>query len=191
MIVYLFTFPNGKHYVGRTKNSLEQRCIEHKCCIGKKQHPLYHAFSKYGWENVKKEILDSAENHDELVIKELFYINKYNSFHKGYNLTLNTEIGGDNWIGKKDTEEFKEWKKRISLKLIGENNIMFGKQHDEVSKNKMKEKAKGRFSLNWFQEKYGLQEGKEKYEERNQKLKNRDYSKMKDPLTGTFRKRGE
>jgi len=96
MIVYLFSFPNGKHYVGRTKNSLAQRVTEHKSRVGKKHHPLYHAFEKYGWDCVKKEVIDTAENQDELVIKELFYINKYDSYNNGYNLTLNTEVGGDN-----------------------------------------------------------------------------------------------
>ena len=189
MIIYLFSFPNGKHYVGRTKNSLMQRSAEHKTRIGKKQHPLYHAFEKYGWENVIKEVIDTAENQDELILKELFYINKYNSYNNGYNLTLNTEVGGDNWIGKKDTEEFKEWKKKISLKLIGENNIMFGTQHTEVSKDKMKEKAKGRFSLEWFQQRNGVEEGEKLYKARCLSLKNRKYKDMKDPATGQFRKK--
>ena len=66
---------------------------------------------------------------------------------------------------------------------------MYGKNHTEEALVKMKEKAKGRFSLPWFIERYGEEEGQFKYSERNFKLKNRDYSKMKDPLTGAFKKK--
>jgi group I intron endonuclease len=189
MIIYLFSFPNGKHYVGRTKNSFEQRCAEHKNRIGKAQHPLYYAFTKYGWDNVHKQILDHTSTHEELVIKELEYINKYDSLYNGYNLTLNTEIGGDNWAGRRDTQQYAEFVDKMRELTLGSKNGMYDKVHREDTKDKMKQKAKGRYSLSWFIEKYGEIEGTAKHQERNQKLKNRDYSKMKDPITGAFIKK--
>jgi len=188
MIIYLLSFPNGKHYVGRTRNSLEQRLIEHKTRATKGyQHPLYYAINKYGWENVSKAKLYTASTEEELVLKELEFIKNFNSLQNGYNLTLNTEIGGDNWKGRRNTKEYFEFIEK--MKEINNFNRMHGKSHSEETKQLQKEKAKGRFSLPWFIERYGEVEGTVKHQERNQKLKNRDYSKMKDPVTGVFKKK--
>lgn len=167
MIIYLLSFPNGKHYVGRTKNSLEQRCTEHKArAVHGHQHPLYHAINKYGWENVKKEVLHLATSHEELVIKELEFILHFNSLANGYNLTINTEIGGDNWEGRRDSEEYNLFVEKMKLLTSGGNNGMYGRKHSKESTDKMKRKAVGRFTLSWFQEKYGEVEGKVRYENR-------------------------
>jgi group I intron endonuclease len=191
MIIYLLSFPNGKYYVGRTKNTLEQRLIEHKAAAKKqKKHQLYYAINKYGWDSIEKSVIHTAIAEEELILRELFYIQKYNSVEEGYNMTYNTEIGGDNWKGRKHTEEYDLWRERIASKLRGSNNIMYGKTHTRESSAKMKQKAKGRYSLPWFIERYGEEQGQIKYDERNYKLKNRDYSKMKDPLTGAFIKKG-
>lgn len=190
MIIYLLSFPNGKHYVGRTKN-LEQRLAEHRANAKKGyQHPLYYAISKYGWENIGKAQLYTASTEEELVLKELAFIKQFDSLHNGYNLTLNTEIGGDNWKGRRDTQEYVEFVERMRELRQGEGNGMYGRAHTDISSNKMKEKAKGRFTLPWFQDRYGLEEGERRYEERRLKLKSRDYSKMKDPVTGVFKKKG-
>jgi len=66
---------------------------------------------------------------------------------------------------------------------------MFGLQHTYSSKDRMKEKAKGRFSLEWFQERNGLEEGESLYKARCLALKNRKYSDLKDPLTGQFKRK--
>lgn len=188
MIIYLLSFPNGKHYVGRTKNLLNQRLSEHKTrAIKGYQHPLYYAINKYGWDNVGKAQLWTANTEEEVVLKELEFIKFFDSIYNGYNLTINTEIGGDNWKGRRDTVEYDLFVEK--MKEINSKNRMHGKSHSEDTKKIQKEKAKGRFSLPWFIERYGEEEGQFKYSERNFKLKNRDYSKMKDPLTGAFKKK--
>ena len=55
-IVYMYTFPNGKRYVGKTKRTLAQRQgAEFKgyrhCTL------LWNAIQKYGVENIKQEVL--------------------------------------------------------------------------------------------------------------------------------------
>lgn len=167
MIIYLFTFPNGKHYVGRTNRPFEERLREHKHHTGRYKHPLYHALAKYGWENVKKEVIDEAFTQEELILKELDYIYKYDSLYNGYNLTLNTEIGGDNWVGRKDTPEYDRYIDMMSKIASGEKNGMWGKKHKGDSIFKMKEKSVRRYSLEWFIERYGEEQGNLKYKERN------------------------
>ena len=165
--IYLFSFPNGKHYVGRTKNSFEQRCTEHKYNVDKKaQHPLYYALNKYGWDDVEKRVLEEVNTHEQSVLRELDYIIHYDSLINGYNLTYNTQIGGDNWEGRRDTEEYNQFVKKMSSISYGENNSMFGKNHSEQTIKLLKEKAKGRYTLDWFKERYGDIEGIEKYNQR-------------------------
>jgi len=184
MVIYLFSFPNGKYYIGRTKNNFEQRLVEHKTRVTKKyQHPLYYAFNKYGWDNVKKEVLESVDTQEQAILRELFYIEKYDSLNNGYNLTINTQIGGDNWEGRRDTPEYLQFVEK--MKGINSSGKMHGKTHSANTKFLMKEKAKGRFSLPWFIEKYGIEIGNQKYDERCKALKNR---KLKKDINGRFTK---
>jgi len=185
MVIYLFKFPNNKHYVGRTKSTFEQRLAEHKTRVIKKyQHPLYYAFNKYGWDNVEKNVLEEVFTHEQAVLRELHYIEYYDSLLNGYNLTINTEIGGDNWKGRRDTPEYRSFVKKMGE--INNSGRMHGKVHSKDTIAKMKEKAKGRFSLPWYIERYGDQEGILKYNLRCQALKNRNLKKDKN---GRFTKR--
>jgi len=74
------------------------------------------------------------------------------------------------------------------MSKVNNEGRMHGKVHSGDSIEKMKEKAKGRFTLPWYIERYGEQEGTEKYQARCQSLKNRNYQKFKDPATGRFQK---
>ena len=50
MIVYIYTFPNGKKYIGQTAQPLEKRAKKGE---GYKNSPaVYNAIKKYGWENI-------------------------------------------------------------------------------------------------------------------------------------------
>ena len=168
--IYLFSFPNGKHYVGRTKNSFEQRCTEHKYNVDKKaQHPLYYALNKYGWDNVEKMVLEEVHTHEQAVLRELDYIIKYDSLMNGYNLTYNTQIGGDNWEGRRDSEEYNQFV--MKMQIINNSNKMHGKTHSEQTIKLLKEKAKGRYTLQWFKDRCGEVEGTKKYNDRREKRK--------------------
>lgn len=50
---------------------------------------------------------------------------------------------------------------------FGSSNVMSGKTHSDATKQKMLDKASGRFGLAWFIAEYGEMEGIAKYEERN------------------------
>lgn len=57
----------------------------------KKNYPIYRAIRKYGVENFYYEILEDDIPLNQLDEKEIYYIEKYNSYKKGYNSTK----GGD------------------------------------------------------------------------------------------------
>ena len=88
-IIYKITNKvNGKSYIGQTRYTIEFRWKQH---IHKKDNTYFHnAIHKYGIENFSIEILEEC-NINDLNSKEIFYIAKYNTFDRGYNLT----IGGD------------------------------------------------------------------------------------------------
>lgn len=59
---------------------------------------LFNAIEKYGFDAfIVDEVLDTANSADELNEKEIMYIEKYDSFNNGYNLTL----GGESGCGQK------------------------------------------------------------------------------------------
>lgn len=78
---------NKKCYIGQT-NNCDRRFKEHIRGLNNSAIALHHAISKYGVDNFSFEIIDSGENYNEL---EIFYIDKYNSFNDGYNLTKGGE----------------------------------------------------------------------------------------------------
>ena len=57
-----------------------------------------------------------------------------------------------------------EIREKISKSTSGENHPMYGKHHSEKTKQLMKIKAKGRYTLKWFIERYGEINGKNLYE---------------------------
>lgn len=78
---------NNKRYIGVTTRTLQKRFDEH--C--KADSYIGKAIRKHGAENFQKYVLDQADSHAELCDLEIYYIQKYDTYHQGYNLTL----GGD------------------------------------------------------------------------------------------------
>lgn len=80
---------NDKVYVGQTIQSLNKRFIGH-CCNSKSDRSssmhIKRAILKYGKEHFKIELIEECETSllDE---REIYWINYYNSFNNGYNLT--------------------------------------------------------------------------------------------------------
>lgn len=80
---------NNKCYIGQSVN-IEHRWIEHKSAARnysqKNSSALYNAINKYGIENFKFEIIEetSIEKLDE---REKYWIQYYDTYYHGYNLT--------------------------------------------------------------------------------------------------------
>lgn len=104
-IIYRITNKvNGMSYIGQTRYTIEFRWKQHQ---HKKDNTYFHnAIHKYGADNFIVEILEECDIKD-LNSREIYYIAKYNTFEKGYNLT----IGGDGRrkiISDSQYEEIKE-----------------------------------------------------------------------------------
>jgi len=90
MIVYIYTFPNGKKYVGQTVQTLNNRAKQGEGYIN--SPAVYNAIKKYGWDNIVIEtfLCTSKQEMNEL---EQYYIKLYNTTNNqyGYNLTVGGE----------------------------------------------------------------------------------------------------
>ena len=176
--IYKITSPSGKNYIGRTKN-FNQRLTEHKSIAfknsSKSHYPLYKSIRKYGWDNMKQEILMEVHPRESQDIEE-FLIKKYDTVKIGYNETY-VGGGGSQWEGRYDTPEYKQFVEKMKEVTVGYKNGMYGKKHNQDTIVELKKKAKGRFSLPWFKDKYGDIEGQVKYDERCAMLRNRNMKK--------------
>jgi group I intron endonuclease len=172
-VIYKISSPAGKVYIGRT-NDFDTRMYQHKHCalVKNYKNSLYKAIRKYGWDNMVKEIICEVEPNTAQKLEEELIL-AHNSVRGGYNDTYKGG-GGDNWEGKRDTDEYFEWITKMTT--INNSNRMHGKSHSIEAKQKQKEKAKGRYSLEWFKDRYS-DEGEAKYEERRMRLKNRNLKK--------------
>jgi len=155
--IYKIEFPNGKHYIGLTTTSLEQRRKEHKrCAKNGDSRCLYNALRKYDMVDTFELVeIDTSDTLEELCEKEIGYIIEYNSYYineNGYNMTS----GGDGTTGYVFTEEDKEQISE-SLKKYFENSEArqkmreltkkYYQEHPEAGKEHSK-KMKKRFEEN-------------------------------------------
>lgn len=141
--VYIHTFPNGKHYVGLTMQAPERRWNNGH---GYKDSPkMAKAIKKYGWENVRHEILLTGLTKAEAEAEEIHLIKKYDSIENGYNIQHGGNTTGTHNIetrkkialgnkGKKMPPLSEDHKKKISLANSGSNNFFYGKHHTEEVK---------------------------------------------------------
>jgi hypothetical protein len=88
MIVYKTTnLVTGKIYVGKDTN-------DNLNYLGSGTH-LQNSLKKHGKENFKKEVLERCENHEELCIREIYWIAELDAMNPeiGYNILP----GGEGW----------------------------------------------------------------------------------------------
>jgi group I intron endonuclease len=173
-VIYKIVSPTGKVYIGRT-NNFNGRMAEHKHNALKKKanYPLHKAIRKYGWDSMLKEIICEVDNNVAPELEEQFIV-AYDSVKCGYNCTY---AGSGGNVFKDNPELLEKLRKTLSEKFKGENNGMYGRTHSDESKRKLKQKAKGRFTLDWFIQRNGVEGGTRLYEERCTKLKNRNIPK--------------
>lgn len=153
-IVYKYTSPSGKSYIGQTVRPEERmakhRRMENDCAF-------HRAIKKYGFDNFTYEVLVTIDLDDEQELKqkldffEKFYIRKYKTFENGYNLTL----GGGGHLGFKVSEEVRHKisEARKGKALSEEHKAKLSEAHkgiklpprSEEHKAKLSEVQKGKF----------------------------------------------
>lgn len=148
--VYKHTTPSNKVYIGITSKPVNARW---RNGLGYKKQPyFYKAIQKYGWENIKHEIIAKWLTKDEACKMEIHLISEYESTNRdnGYNSSTGGELTGEGHAVSEET------RKKISNVLKGHavsedvrkkvgdstrNRIV-----SEKTKEKMRASQKERFS---------------------------------------------
>ena len=132
----MHTFPNDKKYIGiaiiSNDETPEQACLKRWGHSGEGYNTqrVGRAIKKYGWENVKHEILFERVPEDEIDDLEVSLIQKYDcqiDNGKGYNI----DFGGKHRVVSDYT------RKRLSKALSGKNHPKYGKHHSEETKRRI------------------------------------------------------
>ena len=86
-IIYKATnVATGEVYIGATTISSQERINDHYNKATKNYgHKFQNDIREYGFESFIWEQIDTGINTDELALKEKYYIQKFDSFHNGYN----------------------------------------------------------------------------------------------------------
>lgn len=173
---------NGKVYIGQSVD-IGRRWRQHM--TAEDDNYFHKAIQKYGVENFRWEVIEKCKKKD-LDEREIYWIEYYDSFNKGYNCTKGGDggpvmYGGDhpNWKGgisldpeysKKHYDANKEKKK--------EKMKEYNKQYYEANKEKRKEKIKEYYEANKEKKKEKTKEYNKQYYEAN-KEKRKEYNRQR------------
>lgn len=143
--IYMYTFPNGKKYIGQTKRTLRARQVDDEWSGYRSCSLLWKAIQKFGTDSIEITILKEHISDKEEADKwEEYYIDFYKTNvsvlgdkAEGYNLTS----GGTGWNTYKCSEEELE-RKRQQCKQFG--IARKGKPFTEEHRRKLSEAAKKR-----------------------------------------------
>jgi len=136
-IVYKVTnMINNKAYIGQTIHSLNKRKIKHLNLATRsniKTH-FHRAINKYGETNFVWQILCSCNRKAELDKKEVYYIEYYDTYKNGYNMTL----GGEGTVGRicKESTKCKISKAKTGKKMSEEFKKKLSTMRRGVKKSK-------------------------------------------------------
>lgn len=109
-VVYKHTVPNGKVYIGQTKKTTSDRWKNGKGYTCHKHGWFWKAIEKYGWDNIKHEILYDDLTKELADFYEQYFIEVYKSTDKQYG--YNCQTGGS-----RNYKYSEESKKNISESL--------------------------------------------------------------------------
>lgn len=139
-IVYKHICPNSKCYIGITSKSITQRWANGLGYQG--QRYFSNAIKKYGWENIKHEILFENLTKEEACQKEIELIAEYKSNDR--NFGYNGTCGGD---GTKGCVYNENQRKERSNRMMG-NKYGLDKKRSEEQRKNLSDAMKGRVPWN-------------------------------------------
>ena len=174
MVIYeIINMVNNKRYIGKDKHNNPNYFGSGRL--------INKAIKKYGKNKFIKIILEYCESEKHMSDRERHWIRitdaQYSDLY--YNIGEGGN-GGDNITNHPNRNAFIEKMKIINTDL---QYIRTRSGHSDTTKQNQSKAAKGRYTLNWFIEKYGNERGDILYNERNIHISNRFLSdKQKETL---------
>lgn len=147
MIIYKITnTKNGKVYIGQTTRTLRLRWEQHiRSAKNGGMSKFYKAIRKYGPESFKVETLCTAYSKEELNDLEIYFIHKYNSIKKGYNMIDARYTNVMDFPDVKEKHDTKMRSEEVRQKLSNtmKQKIADGKFFNEHHRAELSKKAMG------------------------------------------------
>lgn len=155
-IIYMYTFPNNKRYIGKTCYSMNRRQRDSSWTGYKNCTLLWNAIQKYGVQNIKQDILfeddmtDAEASRLEQICILLFKCNanRFSNPSYGYNLTDGGE--GVSGMKRKDDAHMNQVRKMIEdrkgCKLTDEHKDKLSIAHTGKKRGPMSDDTKRKIS---------------------------------------------
>jgi len=151
--IYLITSPSGKQYVGKCSISQSDKAVLYQSAakyFPEIKRPILNAIRKYGWENMKFEIIERNDNWstDELNKREAYWIRHYDTLNNGYNVT-----GGGDGHDSESAKLFwanvsEEWKSARALNCsIGQKKRYATAKDSSITKQRKSDSHKGVYKI--------------------------------------------
>ena len=186
---------NGKVYIGQSVD-IGKRWRQHM--TAKDDIYFHKAIQKYGVENFEWEVIEQCKKKD-LDEREIYWIEYYDSFNKGYNCTKGGDVGpvmygeaNSSWKGgiSSDPEHLKQYSKQwyeVNKEKIKQHHKQYyqihkekRREYDSHYREANKEKAKEYREANKEKIKQQMKEWYEAHkEELKEKRKQRNKKSMK------------
>ncbi len=153
--IYKITSPSGKIYVGKSDNIHKAWRNRYKNYNCENQRLIYRSLKKYGWEKHTFEIIEVCQSN-HLNYYEIYYIWFYETYRTPHGMNLT--VGGEGSKGCRWNEEQRKKHSDGHKRLYANGYIapatgtkrsefgMKGKKHKEESKQKQRDKMKGRIA---------------------------------------------
>jgi group I intron endonuclease len=157
--VYCHICPNGKRYIGITNCTVNTRWG--KDGKGYKKQVFYNAIKKYGWDNIKHEIIAEGVSKEVAEEKEIELIKEYKTLNSenGYNCAIGGNVNSGFKMPetaketlrllKTGTHHNKETRDKMSKDRKGEKAYWYGKKHSKETKAKLSEIKTGEKNPNF------------------------------------------
>lgn len=182
---YIYCFKNivnNKAYIGQTNNPTKRKNEHMKNVHDGHKGILYHSIRKYGEDNFSFDVIEECEDHLSNE-REIFWINFYDSFENGFNLTT----GGDHFSHSEITKNkigsafrgkslSEEHKKKLRESNLGKKPPPHSEETLQKMSNSMKGKNTGPKSDEHKRKLSNAHKGKKLSEEHKEKLRNKPIS---------------
>jgi group I intron endonuclease len=139
----------GKSYIGFTQE-LKNRISAHKKHYQVRKSKFYDAIKSYGWDNFEWEVIyQSLERKHCLDVMEKFFIEEFDTFNNGYNMTTGGEGMNRNTITEESRKKISDaalrkwndpnWTKIFKdiecphCQKVGRNTIMYRWHFDKCN----------------------------------------------------------
>ena len=127
--VYMHIFPNGKKYIGITKQTLKDRFDSG---YGYRIPPMKNAIQKYGWENVEHKLLLENLSKEEAYQKEIELISLYQTTNIKYGYNISKGGCGSNGC-------VPSFETRLKMSKAHQGRVFSEQSKEKISKSRLKD----------------------------------------------------